>query len=267
MNIIWLVQMTLFILVSIYLLVCLLLYISQEKFIFFPAKLSPNYPFSQFKNFDEVLFPVSENVTIHALHFNVDNSKGIVLYFHGNARGLESWGFAAEEFVEQGYEVLMPDYRGYGKSSGTINEQGFYSDANYIYKYLLDKYKEENIIIYGRSLGTGIACELARQSNPKMLVLVTPYLSIVKLSQKAMPILPISLLLKFRFENDKKIDQIKCPIHIFHGTKDELIPLDHAVKLASLSGQQSILTIIEGSEHNNITEFSEYKNKLKKLLQ
>lgn len=251
---------------GLYLIACLFLYLSQEKFIFFPAKLSPNYPFSQFKNFEEVFFPVDENVTIHALHFKAEKKKGIILYFHGNARALESWGFAAEEFVNLGYDVMMPDYRSYGKSTGSINEADFYKDAMHIYQYLLKNHEEKEIIIYGRSLGTGIACELASKTNPKSLILVTPYLSLVAVSKNAMPYLPISLLARYRFENDKRIQLVKSPIHIFHGTNDELIPYKQAVRLSQLSEQENILTTIEDSGHNNITEFPAYKDKMLDLL-
>ncbi len=125
-------QMLITIVVSIlglYLVVCGLLYVYQERFIFFPEVVSPDFPYRFAVPFEEVTWQV-DGATIHAVHFRVAQPKGVILYLHGNAGSVRSWGHVAEELVTHGGDVLMPDYRGYGKSTGTItSEQVLHDDA------------------------------------------------------------------------------------------------------------------------------------------
>lgn len=253
-------------LIAIYIGLILLLYFKQKDFIFYPTKLNQNYQFSQFKNFEELFFAV-ENVTIHALHFKTTNPKGLVLYFHGNAGALDKWGYEAVEFTRRNYEVIMPDYRSYGKSTGTLTEQNMNEDALMIYHKIVENTDPSKVVIYGRSLGSGVACELATKVDAKIVILETPYLSISAVAKRGFFFLPISSLLKFHFNNDQKIKKLKCPVHIIHGTKDELIPYAHGAKLAEIYGDQSILTTVEGASHNNLIFFEPFHKTLDELLE
>jgi uncharacterized protein len=140
--------------------------------------LAPDFTFTFPGRFEEIALP-SDDAVISALYFNADHPKGVVLYFHGNAGSLRSWGAVAASFVGRGYDVLMPDYRGYGKSSGWIaSEQMLHDDAAVAYQYLLGRYPEDQIVVYGRSIGSGIATYLAKTHRPRMLILETPYFSL-----------------------------------------------------------------------------------------
>ena len=135
---------------------CIAVYLFQEQLIFHPEKLSDKYKFIFDTSFEEKSFKALDGSMLNALLFKVENSKGIVFYHHGNAGSLESWGQKAIDFTSRGYDVLMYDYRGYGKSTGNIkNEKMLYADATLIYKELLFDYKERDIIVYGTSLGSG----------------------------------------------------------------------------------------------------------------
>ena len=250
----------------IYIIACLILYWVQEKFIFFPTTLPKDYSFKQFRNFEEVYFKNGNNSQVHALHFKVPKPKGLVLYFHGNARALDTWAYAANDFIKRGYEVLMQDYRSYGKSEGTLSEKALHKDAMMIYNELNKKHHATDIIIYGRSLGTGIACQLATQVKARMVILETPYLSLVEMAKKKLFLFPVSLLLRYRMRNDLNIKKVQCPVHIFHGTEDELIPYEHAQRLEKLHGSKKILTTINEGTHNNLTDFDLFQDKLDDLL-
>jgi len=252
-------------LIALYLGLILLLYFKQKDFIFYPTKLNQKYNFSQFKNFEELYFTVNE-ATIHALHFKTENSKGLVLYFHGNAGALDKWGYEAVEFISRGYEVVMPDFRSYGKSTGKLSEKNMNEDALMIYQKVVEDIDPSKIVIYGRSLGSGVATELASKVNAKLLILETPYTCIDDVAKRGFFFLPVSSLLKFHFHNDQKIDKLNCPVHIFHGTKDELIPYTQSLNLAEIYGDNSILTSIKGGTHNNLITFDIYQKKLDKLL-
>ena len=252
--------------VGLYILVCILLYFFQTRLIFFPEKLSQDQVLHFEGDFEERYFQVDENKTIHALHFYNKNPKGVILYFHGNAGSLKDWGHVAPDFVKLGYDVLISDFRGYGKSTGEISEQGFYDDAQMLYDFLLTKYQSDKIIIYGRSLGTGVAVDLASKNNSQQLILETPFMNFADLAQSKFKIFPVKLLLQYHFESDKKIRKVDCPIHIFHGTQDELIPYQHALELASLLNKETALTTIPNGNHNNLPTHSIYWDKLKLLL-
>ena len=251
---------------ALYIGLTLLLYFKQKDFIFYPTKLNQKYNFSQFKNFEELYFTVNE-ATIHALHFKTANPKGIVLYFHGNAGALDKWGYEAVEFTNRNYEVIMPDYRSYGKSTGNLSEQNMNEDAMLVYQKAIENFDPSDIVIYGRSLGSGVAVDLATKIDAKLLILETPFTSIDDVAKRGFFFLPVSTLLRFHFNNDQKIDHINCPVHIFHGTKDELISYSQSVKLTKIYGDKSILTSVEGGAHNNLITFEIYQNKLDELLE
>ncbi len=253
-------------LIAIYVALTLLLYFKQKDFIFYPTKLNQNYHFSQFKNAEESYFSAPD-ATIHALHFKTKQPKGLVLYFHGNAGALDKWGYEASEFTKRGYDVVMPDYRSYGKSSGEISEKNLNADALMVYQNIVENRAPSDIVLYGRSLGSGIATELATKVDAKLLILETPYTSIGDVAKRGFFFFPIFRLLKFHFRNDKKIDKVNCPVHIIHGTNDELIPYSHALRLTEIHGDSSILTTIENGGHNNLVTFDEFQKTLDELLE
>lgn len=255
------------ILTGIYLVILMAMFFAQEQLIFFPEKLPDTYKFNYPWETEERFFPTEENISIHALHFKADSAKGLIFYLHGNAGSLSTWGGVAGDFLPLGYDVLVIDYRGYGKSSGKISsEDMLHHDADFIYGQLASEYGEENIIIYGRSIGTGIASKLAAARQPKLLILETPHYNFKDLVNKIYPFVPASLLLKYHFRNDTYIQQVTCPVHLIHGTADQVIPYNSSVRLAALEGGIRLHTI-DGGGHNDLSEFPEFQKILASVLQ
>lgn len=243
------------------------LYLLQEKILFLPTTLVQDYNYEFRYPFEELFFETAEDVTINAIHFKAENPKGVILYFHGNAGDLSRWGIIGEHFVSLNYDVLIMDYRTYGKSKGKLSEQGFYDDASYCYSYLLQQYNEDDIILYGRSLGTGIATYLASKNEPKQLILETPYYSILDVAKHRFPIFPVKGLLKYEFPSNTFITSVKCPITMFHGTADSVIPYRSAQKLNDISPKEFTNFItIEGGKHNNLISFGKYKEGIISIL-
>lgn len=240
-------------------------YFFQEKLIFFPERLSSDYQYSFQHEFEEINYVVDENTSLNALHFKAKNSKGIVFYFHGNAGSLSRWGSVADVFLLNNYDLLIYDYRGYGKSNGSISETSFYHDAMYIYKKLVSDYGEDHIVVYGRSIGTGVASKVASEANPKHLILESPYYSFPDLVKNILPIVP-HFLLKYKLRNNKMIPLVKCPITIFHGTLDEVIYFESSIKLEKLIKVGDSVVPIVGGHHNDLDDFEEYHQELKKVL-
>jgi uncharacterized protein len=242
-------------------------YIFQEHLIFYPEKLSDKYQFQFEGEFDELNYTTDDGEIINALLFKAKDSKGVIYYHHGNAGCLETWGTKAVDFTKKGYDVLIYDYRGFGKSTGKIkNEKMLYSDAVMIYKKLTYDYKERDIVVYGTSLGTGIAAKLAHDNHPKQLILETPYYNFYDVSKFHYPYLPNSILLHYQFKTDKLLPQIKVPIYLFHGTEDETVPYNSSVRLEKLSDNVKLFTIKDGS-HNNLNSYDDYHIWLSEILE
>ncbi|MCD8529233.1 MAG: alpha/beta hydrolase [Chitinophagales bacterium] len=160
---------------------------------------------------------------------------------------------------------MLIDYRGFGKSTGKRTERNIEADCQIAYKYLKRFYAENQIIIYGCSIGSGFAAHLAASNYPKKLILDSPYYSMYHLAKMYLPFLPIASLLKYPLRTDQFIRTVKCPIYIIHGTDDKLIPYRHALKLSQLNTRATLIRI-KGGGHNNLPNFSEYHHIIYDIL-
>lgn len=241
-------------------------YLLQDKFIFKPEKLSQNFQFKYDAPFKELNFDVAPGVRINGLHFFREDSKGIILYFHGNTRSIKGWAKYARDFYRYNYDVVLVDYRGFGKSTGKRAEEKMMQDMQFVYESLAGDYGEENLIVYGRSLGSGFAAKLASDNNPRYLILDAPYYNFKKVVERFLPFLPLQIVLRYHLRTDKWIPKIKCHIYIIHGTKDWLIPIKHSEALQKLSPRKITLIRIHGGGHNNLSKFDDYHNFIRDIL-
>lgn len=213
--------------------ICTFLYLNQEAFIFHPTRLDPNYTHTFDGPFEETNLAVP-GARINVVHFLTDNPKGVVLYVHGNGDIIPSLKGIASYFLSLEYNVIIPDYRGYGKSTGQItNEAELQADMEVVYQYVLDLYDEGSITIYGQSLGTGLSTFLAASHSPKQLILESPYFSMVSLIRTHLPFIP-GFICKYPLHSDQVIGQVEAPIYVIHGGRDRLIPFDHGERLYAL---------------------------------
>lgn len=257
----------LIILLLLYGAICLLMFSFQERMLFFPTKLKKDYSFNQvlFEEFEEINHQVADGIEINTLLFTTPSPKGVVLFFHGNAGALNSWGTGAELYLRNNYDVCYVDYRGYGKSDGKIlSEKQLISDAQVVYDYIKDRYPEEQIIISGTSVGSGIATQIAAANNPKYLILTSPYFSLAGLIQEKYPFIP-GFLIKYKLQSEKYLSQINCPIFVFHGAEDTLIPVHHGERLAA-QDEKVELFVAKGFGHNDLLASSVYLNEMKRIL-
>ena len=241
-------------------------YLLQDKFIFKPERLSQNFQFKYDAPFKELNFDVAPGVRINGLHFFREDSKGIILYFHGNTRSIKGWAKYARDFYRYNYDVVLVDYRGFGKSTGKRSEEKMMQDMQFVYESLAADYGEENLIVYGRSLGSGFAAKLASDNNPRYLILDAPYYNFKKVVERFLPFLPLQIVLRYHLRTDKWIPKIKCHIYIIHGTKDWLIPIKHSEALQKLSPRKITLIRIHGGGHNNLSKFDDYHNFIRDIL-
>lgn len=249
-----------------YVLLLVLLYFFQERFIFKPEKLDRNFKYKYNLPFKELFFETEPGVSINGLHFYCKNPNGLILYLHGNTRSIKGWAKYAMDFYKFNYDVVLIDYRGFGKSTGKQSEKSIVKDIQFVYKTLVREFKENHILVYGRSFGSGFATKIAAENSPRYLILDSPYYSFKRLVQRFLPFIPNSILLKYQIRTDKWIRKVNCHTYIIHGTKDWLIPIKHSELLQALNPRKITLIKIKGGGHNNLPSFPEYHNFLRDIL-
>jgi pimeloyl-ACP methyl ester carboxylesterase len=244
---------------GVYIAISILLYYLQEFFLFKPEKLPADFEF-YYKNqvVEEYNLETRDGATINGLHFRVESPRGVVLYLKGNSKSIKGWGKFAVDFTRNNYDVVMVDYRGFGKSTGKRSQKAIKHDIQYIYNKLRERVSEEYIILYGRSMGSGFATKLASMNNPKMLILDAPYYSLTHVTGRYMPFMPLSLILRYPMPTYKWLKYVNCPIHIIHGTQDKLIPFKSSVKLSQVKPKSTRLHPVIGGGHKNMNNFESY---------
>jgi hypothetical protein len=234
---------------------------------FKPEKLPADFQFYyEHQETEEYNVETRDGAIINGLRFKAKDPKGIVFYLKGNSKSIKGWGKFAVDFTRHGYDVLMVDYRGFGKSTGRRTQKAIKRDMQVIYDKIKQKVDERYIILYGRSLGSGFAAKLASMNNPRMLILDAPYYSLKHMAKKYIPFMPLSLLLKFPMPTYKWLKYVNCPIHIIHGTDDNLIPYKTSVKLSKVNPSQTTLYTVIGGGHKDLNTFEAYHKMLNDII-
>lgn len=246
-----------------YLLLCAGLYFGQDQVLFKPKKLSEDH---QFPAGQEVEIPVAEGISLNCLSVKEPNSKGVILYLHGNKGSIRRCLRQAQTMSGNQYDLFLADYRGYGKSDGHIfSEAQLFKDVQIVYDYLKKQYREDQIQIVGYSLGSGMASWLAANNSPKRLVLVAPYVSFIDLKNHYIPFVP-NFLVKFPLNNKAHLATVKCPVTLFHGTNDEVIPFVSSKELVQVDPANIKLVTLEGESHRGAIFNNLFRSTVRKLL-
>lgn len=245
---------------------CAVFYFGQDLFFFRPERLPKWFTYKYPFPFTEVNFDMEDGGVVNALHFRVPNSKGVVFYIKGNSRSIKGWGKFAKDFVGKGFDFLILDFRGFGKSTGRRTEEILFSDLQQVYRWLATEYDEEQIVLYGRSLGSGLAARVASWNRPRMLILDCPYYSFLHHISRYAFILPVQWLLRYHIRTDRFVKKVHCPVFILHGSRDRLIPYRQSEMLRALNPEGILLYPIEGAGHNNLPDFPNYHDLLYDIL-
>ncbi|MFK8013218.1 MAG: alpha/beta hydrolase [Marinicellaceae bacterium] len=236
--------------------------------LFKPEKLPKDFQFNyENQETKEYNLETRDGATINGVRFfPKGESKGVVLYLKGNSKSIKGWGKFAVDFTRHGYNVLMVDYRGFGKSTGKRSQKAIKRDLQLVYNEIKKLTTEDRIILYGRSLGSGFATKLASMNYPKMLILDAPYYSLTKVTARYAPFMPLSLLLKYPLPTYKWLKYVQCPIHIIHGTHDKLIPYKSSIKLSQINPKLTKMHTVIGGGHKNLNNFESYHQMLDDIL-
>lgn len=247
---------------------CVVYYFVQERIIFVPTLPSDAFTSKIPFELEEFYIDGDQGGNIHSILVKAREPKGLIFYLHGNTGSIKRWQFMAGELADFGFDVFVIDYRGYGQSRGIRSEDLIHSDVARAFDFIREKYQGSPIVIYGRSLGSGFATKLASQREAHALILETPYFNLIDVARRYMPILPIRLLLRYQLRSDKYINQVRFPVHIFHGTKDKVVPYSSALKLYRKASNKALveMTTIVGGKHSNLNSFPLFREKLKSAL-
>ena len=256
------------ILAIIYVLGGVALYFLQDYILFHPVTLKRDLKYDFPEKNKEINIPITENSNLNIVQFfSTDTvTKGVVLYFHGNKKNISWYAKYPPFFTKHGYEVWLIDYPGFGKSTGKLTEQTLYDWANYMYNFARTRFSPDSIIIYGKSMGTGIATHLASLQPCKKLILETPYYDYPSVIKHYLPIYPIEWMLHYKIPTHDYIEKVKAPITIFQGTDDRLVTYNNAKRLKPFLKAGDEFVTIEGGSHNDLYNFKETIEKLDSLL-
>jgi uncharacterized protein len=248
----------------VYAAVLALLWWRQEGLLFHPQVLPASHRFDQGSDVHETWVDVP-GARLNALHLRLPNPQGVVFFLHGNAGSLQNWFVNADFYRQANFDLYMLDYRGFGKSTGRIQNQAqLQADVRAAWQQLAPQYTGLKRVVYGRSLGTGLAASLAAQVQPELTVLVSPYESMQAVARLHYPWVPAALL-RYPLRTDLVMPQVKGPVWMAHGELDTLIPPEHSRALQRLVPQARLL-IVPGAAHGDIHEFAPYQDAFRAVL-
>jgi fermentation-respiration switch protein FrsA (DUF1100 family) len=243
--------------VGIYLLVMIVMYVAQRDLEYFPDRTPPGAPKdSNVPEMKLVSFTTEDGITLSSWFGAPRKKEGrIVVLFHGNGGNMTHRAMKARYFLDKGFGVLLAEYRGYGGSKGSPSEQGLYKDGRAALKWLESEgYSPSQFVLYGESLGTGVAVQMALESQPKILILETPFSSATDIAKKLYFWLPVDLLIKDKFDSASKIGGIRSSLFIIHGDEDETIPIAYSHKLFEAANHPKEYVTINGGGHSDLYE-------------
>lgn len=239
-------------LAGIYVGLFLLLTFGQTRLMYFPSRQIINTPKDTGLEYENLRLITSDGVTISAWWIPVENQDApVILFAHGNGGNISYRLPYIRIFHQMGLASLFFDYRGYGESEGQPSEQGTYLDGEAAWHYLTQtrNISANRIILYGESLGGGVATYLATKFQPAGLILGSTFTSVPDRAKELFPLMPIDLIAQFHYNNLERLPQIQCPVLIIHSPQDEIIPFHHGQRLYEAANDPKFFLEIQGS-HN-----------------
>jgi fermentation-respiration switch protein FrsA (DUF1100 family) len=220
-------------------------YITQRSMIFPAPQHFPEMP----EGYQQVSFTTADGLALEAAWRLPEPGRAIILFLHGNGDNWSGAAAANRVLAQAGYGILLAEYRGYGGNPGAPSEEGLYADARAAMAWLGTRgFAPDRVVVVGNSMGSGPATQLALESTPAALVLISGYVSLPAVVAEKLPWLPADRLVKDRFDNLIKLGRIKSPVLLLHGTADTMISAAHSGRLAAVAPSAD-LVLVAGSDH------------------
>lgn len=256
------------IIVIAYIVIGVAIYFLQDRILFHPVQLKKDHKYDFSEAHEDISIPITEEDNLSLVRFLSKDSvkRGVLLYFHGNKKNISWYAKYPPYFTKHGYDVIMIDYPGYGKSTGKFTERTLYDWSDEVYKLARSRFSADSIIIYGKSMGTGIAARLASLQKCKRLILETPYYDFPSVLKHYLPIYPIDWMIHYKLPTCDFLPHVEAPVTILQGTKDRVITYRNAKRLKPLLKPADEFITIKGGHHNDLYEFSEVTRKIDSLF-
>lgn len=253
------------------------MYLRQPSMIFFPYTRLEQTPADWGLEYEDVLLDTEDGLRLHGWYMPHFGAKQTVLFFHGNAGNISHRGDSVEIFHRLGLNVFIIDYRGYGKSQGKPDEHGLYKDARAAWRYLTEKrgFNQQDIILFGRSLGGVVAAELAAESQPAGLIIESTFSSARDVANVIFPVLSWLIFLRYDFNTAAHVARVSCPVLVLHSPDDDIIPFHLGEKVFQAANEPKSFIRMRGGHNNGFLVsqpdyeqaigafvFSEVKNKI-----
>jgi fermentation-respiration switch protein FrsA (DUF1100 family) len=236
--------------IALYAAVVVYMYLAQRRFIYFPEPARTPPASVGLPDVRERILSTPDGEKLVAWYGKAKPGQPTLLYFHGNGGALEFRSASIRRYLDRGRGMFMMSYRGYSGSTGSPSEAANVADAKLAYDQLVeDGVRPEDIILYGESLGSGVAIEVAAEKKVAGVILDSPYTSIAELASTLYPWLPVNLLLKDRYDSIIHIRDVHVPIFIIHGEADDVIPVEMARRLFAVANEPKEIVTIPGAGH------------------
>lgn len=235
----------------VYIGIAVLLFVLQSRLVYLPLRTITATPASLRLAYEDVTFEAGDGVKLSGWFVTAEQSRGVVLFCHGNAGNISHRLESIEIFHRLGLSVFIFDYRGYGESEGKPGENGTYLDAEASWRWLVENQgiSPDSIIIFGRSLGGAIAAWLAKEHPPKALILESAFTSIRDMGADLYPWIPIRFISRFHYTTVVYLKEITSPVLVIHSPQDDIIPYSHGQRLFETANEPKEFFKISGS-HN-----------------
>lgn len=246
----------LFKIICFYLLLVVFLYFYQRNLLYFPDTTRPDVVAHSGGGVEVAHAQTKDGLELEGWYFAGREDKPVLLYFHGNASNIASRVPKIAEIRAAGYGVLLAEYRGYGGNPGKPSEQGFYADAHAYMDWLESRsIMPDRVVLYGESIGSGVATQMATEYAVGGLILEAPFTAATEIAKKIYFYVPVGLLMRDRFSNIDKIGQVKAPILILHGDMDTVIPPAFGRQLYEASPEPRLFVSLAGAGHNDAYDY------------
>ena len=245
------------------------LFIFQSHSVYYPERVLSADPGSIGLDFESISFETTDRVKLSGWFIPGENSRGVILFCHGNAGNISHRLESIQIFHQLGLDVFIFDYRGYGQSEGKPTEPGTYKDAEAAFQYLIEERQvsQNKVIVFGRSLGGAVASWLAQSHTPGALILESTFTSLPDVAATLYPYLPVRLLLRFKYNTAEYLGRINCPVLIVHSPNDEIMPFSHGRRLFEMAKEPKRFLEITGSHNEGfITSGKRYEEGLNAFI-
>jgi len=245
-------KLTLIVVVAGYLGLVALMYLAQRSLMYFPDRQRVSPQQAGLPQAREVVLASEDGERLIAWHVPPQADKPVIVYLHGNGGALRHRVPRFAALIEGGYGLLALSYRGYGGSSGSPSEQGLIADARAAYDFIAGQYPGSVPVLWGESLGSGVAVALAVELPVSALVLEAPFTSTADLAFASYPFIPVRLLMKDQFRSDERIGRVKAPLLILHGARDRVVPISYGERLFALAPEPKKFIRFAAGEHEDL---------------